>query len=115
MGYEFCAVLSRLMFKGLVGDIGLFVGFVGNGAQNDEGDSVEVGCVCDGNTFHLCAEAVEGIHEAVLLLRCADELVAADNPALKDSDSGDRFSDGPDGGGTQRRALRHMTSWRKWT
>ena len=57
--------------------------------------------MCDGSTFHLRAEAVEGIHEAVLLLRCADELVAADDPALKDSDSGDRFSDGPDGGGAQ--------------
>ena len=50
----------------------------------------------DGGAFHFRAEAVEGVCDIVLLLRCADELVAADDAAFMDAYSGGGFFAGGD-------------------
>ena len=98
-----------MVLEGLIGDIGLFVGLVGNGTQDDKGDFVEVGGVCDGSALHFRAEGMEGIHDVVFLLCGADELVAAHNAASVDADFRDCFLAGFGGclpqGGIRRKAF----------
>ena len=79
------------MLEGLIRDIRLFIGLVGDGPQDDKGDLIEIGGMGNGGSFHFRAECMEGVHKPVLLLCRADELVAAHNAALVDADSGDGF------------------------
>ena len=86
---ELRAVFCGLVLEGLIGDIRFLVGLVRDGAQDDEGNLVEEGGVGDGGALHFGAEGVEGIHDAALLVRRADELVAADDASFVDADPGD--------------------------
>ena len=86
--HQIYRVADRLSFKGGIVHMGAVVSLVGDGSYHQIGDLIEICCLSDGRTLHLCAVSACVLDNLVFHLFFGYKLVAAHHAALKYPDIG---------------------------